>query len=382
MIMQEVYLDNAATTKMRNAVVLAITETMQKDYGNPSSSYRIGRKAKSLIETSRKIIAKLLNATSGEFYFTSGGTEANNWALRSAVKDLGVKHIISTKIEHHAVLRTIEALKEEYKIEVTYLNVNEVGTIDIVQLERLLQSTPNALVSLMHVNNEVGTILDLNRVGALCRANNALFHTDAVQSIGHIPLDLNNLEVDFLTASSHKFHGPKGVGFLYIKKTNVLKPLVYGGEQERGLRAGTEALYNIVGLGKALALAYSNLEQETETLRDLKSYFITQLYHAIPNIAFNGLSEDLAKTTHTILNVRFPVTASQTELFLFQLDLKGIACSKGSACQSGSTVKSHVLNEILDPEALEQLSIRFSLSIFNTKADIDYTVQVLKSLIK
>lgn len=379
--MQQVYLDNAATTQMRTSVITAITETMTTYYGNPSSSYRFGRDAKTLIETSRKTVAKLLNASTSEIIFTSGGTEANNFVLRSAVRDLHIKHIISTRIEHHAVLYTIEALKREYAVNVMYLDVDAHGNIDVTELETLLENHTDVLVSLMHVNNEIGNILDIKAIGDLCYKNNALFHTDAVQSVGHFNLDLNHCNIDFLTASAHKFHGPKGVGFAYVRKNTGIKALLYGGEQERGLRAGTESVHAIVGLEKALDAAYVDFKKDTEHLKALKLYFIAALQQNIPDITFNGYSGDVTRSSHTILNVRFPLTEKQTELFLFKLDLKGIACSRGSACQSGSAVKSHVLSEVLDSEALQKVSIRFSLSIFNTTQDIDYTLEVLKALV-
>ncbi len=378
--MQQVYLDNAATTQMHKAVVTAVTEAMTLNYGNASSTYRLGREAKALIETSRKTVAKLLNVPSSELVFTSGGTEANNLVLRSAVRDLGVTHIITTRVEHHAVLKTIQELEQEYDIVVTYLQLDALGEVVLSELETLLAKHTRVLVSLMHVNNEIGNILDLTAVGQLCRTHAALFHTDAVQSVGHMAIDLSVIPVDFLTASAHKFHGPKGIGFAFIRKDNGIRASVFGGEQERGLRAGTEATPQIVGLGKAMAIAYANLDTDYKYLNSLKTYFIKTLEDHIVGVEFNGWSKDLNLSIATILNVRFPITVTQTELFLFQLDLKGIACSRGSACQSGSSRKSHVLSEILDANASEQLSIRFSFSLFNTKEDIDYTITALKTL--
>ncbi|MEW4922709.1 cysteine desulfurase family protein [Algibacter sp. 2305UL17-15] len=379
--MKSVYLDNAATTKMRDEVISVITETMKNNYGNASSSYGLGRLSKTLIEASRKAIAKILNVSAGEIVFTSGGTEADNLVLRSAVKDLGVAHIITTKIEHHAVLHTVEQLQKEYNISVSFLKLDEFGTIDFNELEQLLKNNTKVLVSLMHVNNEIGNILDIKRVAHLCEAYDALFHSDAVQSIGHYNLDLQEIKIDFLAASAHKFHGPKGVGFAFIRKNRVLKPMICGGEQERGLRAGTESVHNIAGLEKAMSLTYGNIEKETSYIKGLKTYFISKLKAEIPDVKFNGLSEDLEKSTYTLLNVQLPIAANKSAMFLFQLDLKGIACSKGSACQSGSNQKSHVLTEILNKEELEKPSIRFSLSVFNTKDEVDYVVGVLKELI-
>ncbi len=379
--MQQVYLDNAATTQMRDDVVTVVTKAMSTYYGNASSSYHLGRTAKALIETSRKTVAKLLNVSSGEIVFTSGGTEANNLVLRSAVRDLGITHVITTRIEHHAVLHTLQELEKEYAITVTYLELDAYGQIAVSELEALLANQSHVLVSLMHVNNEIGNILDLKSIGTLCSNYKALFHTDAVQSVGHTAIDLQELPVDFLTASAHKFHGPKGIGFAFIRKPIHLKPLLYGGEQEKGIRAGTEATHNIAGLEKAIEMAYAGLTEELKTLKALKLYFITQLETKIEGVMFNGLSKDMERSAATIVNVRFPVTVTKTAMFLFQLDLKGIACSRGSACQSGSSKKSHVLSEILDAKANELLSIRFSFSIFNTKEDIDYTIAVLKALL-
>jgi cysteine desulfurase len=379
--MQQVYFDNAATTQLRKEVIDVITSTLTDYYGNASSSYDLGRSSKALVENSRKTIAKLLNVSASEIVFTSGGTEADNLVLRSAVRDLGVTHIISTKIEHHAVLHTVNALQKEYGIEVSFLTLDDNGTIDYNGLEQLLSNTTNALVSLMFVNNEIGNILNVRTVADLCQQNNALFHTDAVQAVGHYAIDLQELKVDFLAASAHKFHGPKGVGFAFIRKNSGIKPLIVGGEQERGLRAGTESIHDIAGLEKAMVLAYDNLEEEARYIKELKHYFIAQLKAQIPNIAFNGLSGDFDRSTYTLINVRLPIAPEKSAMFLFQLDLKGIACSKGSACQSGSNQKSHVLSEILNINDLEQPSVRFSFSKFNTKTEIDYVIGVLKAFI-
>lgn len=376
--MKQVYFDNAATTPMRPEVVEAMTEVMKENFGNPSSTHSFGRHSRALIEQARKTVAKCLNCSAGEIIFTSGGTEADNLVLRSAVRDLGIKHIISSKIEHHAVLHTLEQLAEEYAIDLSFVKLDSKGGIDIDHLEHLLASDKPTLVSLMHVNNEIGTILDIQKVAELCKANDALLHSDAVQSIGHYPLDLQKIPVDFLAASAHKFHGPKGVGFAFIRKNTGLKPLIFGGEQERGLRAGTESTHNIVGLSTALELADKNFDAEHESVMMLKSYFISSLKEAIPEVKFNGYSGDLEKSTYTLVNVCLPVNAQKASMLLFQLDLKGIACSKGSACQSGSNQNSHVLNEILDEAELQKPSVRFSFSIFNAKDEVDYLVSVLK----
>lgn len=380
--MNSVYFDNASTTPMREEVVQAIFETMKSDFGNPSSSHSFGRSAKALIEKSRKAIAKFLNVSAAEIIFTSGGTEADNLVLKSCVKDLKVMHIITSRIEHHAVLHTIQQLKIDYSILVSYVDVNANGTINYEHLEQLLiKSDDKTLVSLMHINNEIGTVLDLKQTADLCKINGALFHTDAVQSVGHYKLDLQNIQVDFLAASAHKFHGPKGVGFAFVKKNSGLRATIIGGEQERGLRAGTESVHNIVGIEKALELADTYLEADMLHIKNLKQYFIDEIKTTIPGVRFNGSSDDFILSSYTIVNVCLPILPEKSAMLLFQLDLKGIACSRGSACQSGSSKKSHVLSEILSKEALEKPSIRFSFSKYNTKAEVDYVVGVLKMFI-
>lgn len=379
---QHVYFDNAATTPLRKEVVEAVTKVLRESYGNPSSSHGFGRSSKVLVEQSRKTIASFFNVSASEIIFTSGGTEADNLVLRSAVKDLGVQHIIISKIEHHAVLHTVEQLQKEYQISVHYVNLNEKGAIDLAHLETLLQVEGKVLVSLMHINNEIGNILDLKTVAKLCKDNDALFHTDAVQSVGHYNIDLQDIPVDFLAASAHKFHGPKGVGFAFIRKNSGLFPLIIGGEQERGLRAGTESVHNIVGMETALKMAYNNIEEETAYVTSIKRYFIEKISQQIPDVRFNGSSSDFDNSTLTLVNVCLPIPPEKSAMLLFQLDLKGIACSKGSACQSGSSQNSHVLFEILSDEDLMKPSIRFSFSIFNTKAEVDYVVGVLKEFIK
>ncbi|SFD24872.1 cysteine desulfurase family protein [Algibacter pectinivorans] len=378
--MNSVYFDNAATTPLRKDVIHAISEVMTTHFGNPSSSHSFGRSSKALIEKSRKAIAQSLNVSAGEIIFTSGGTEADNLVLNSAVKDLGITHIITTKIEHHAVLHTVEKLQKDCGITISYVDVKPSGHIDYNHLEDLLKTDAKTLVSLMHINNEIGSVLDIKKVANLCKLNKALFHSDAVQSIGHYNLDLQDIQVDFVAAAAHKFHGPKGVGFVFIRKNSgLLKPLIVGGEQERGLRAGTESVHNIVGMEKALLLAQANLEKEVQHIKELKGYFIDTIKAAIPNVSFNGSSNDFDTSTYTLVNVCLPIDPKKAAMLLFQLDLKGIACSKGSACQSGSSQKSHVLSEILSDEDLEKPSIRFSFSIFNTKKEVDYVVDVLKT---
>ncbi|GAA4883092.1 cysteine desulfurase family protein [Flaviramulus aquimarinus] len=379
--MDSVYFDNAATTQMREDVIDAITDVMRYNFGNPSSSHSFGRSSKSLIEQSRKTIASCLNVSASEIIFTSGGTEADNLVLKSAIKDLEVSHIVTSKIEHHAVLHTIEELQKTHKFSLSYVNLDAHGNIDYVHLETLLQADKKTLVSLMHINNEIGNILNIKRVADLCKANDALFHSDAVQSVGHYNLDLQDIKVDFLAASAHKFHGPKGVGFTFVRKNTGLKPQIIGGDQERGLRAGTESIHNIVGLEMALKMAYKNLDKEKLYVKELKQYFINKIKFDIPEVTFNGHSADLNKSTFTLVNVCLPIPPKKAAMLLFQLDLKGIACSKGSACQSGSSQNSHVLSQILSDEDLQKPSIRFSFSIYNTKEDVDYVIAVLKAFI-
>jgi len=378
-----VYLDNAATTPLREEVIERMHEALKECFGNPSSTHAYGRTARSGIEKARKAIARQLNAQAGEIIFTSGGTEADNMLLQSAVRDLGVETLITSRIEHHAVLHTAEALREHYGIRVEYVPLDEFGNPDLAALEGLLESDASKkLVSLMHVNNEIGNLLDLEAVSALCQSHGALFHSDTVQSIGHFPWDLQKTPVDFLTAAAHKFHGPKGVGFAYIRKDSGLKPMILGGSQERGVRAGTEAYHNIVGLETAFEEAYSHLEEERAYITDLKAYFIRELKRAIPGVAFNGLSGDLERSTYTLVNLRLPLDTQKAQMLQFHLDLKGIACSKGSACQSGSAGESHVLAEILSQGELSKPSLRFSFSCFNTREELDYVIGELEAFIK
>lgn len=380
--MKPIYLDNAATTNVREEVADKMALTLKSTYGNPSSTHSIGRSSKSILEQCRKRIASYFNAKASEIIFTSGGTEADNLVLRSAVCDLDVKHFISSKIEHHAVIHTIEALESSAAIKVSYVRILSDGTICLDDLENLLkQSKQKTMVSLMHINNEIGTILDLEKVARLCKKYNALFHSDTVQSIGHYPLDVTKIPIDFMAASAHKFHGPKGIGFAYVRSGYGLQPIITGGSQERGFRAGTESIHDIVGLDTALEIAHKNLASETLYIRELKTYFVQRLKKEISAVEFNGCCDDLQNSTYTIVNICLPVIQEKAPLFLFQLDLNGIACSKGSACQSGSDSGSHVLREILSAEALKKPSIRFSFSCFNTISEIDKVIVILKKLI-
>ncbi|WP_224484790.1 cysteine desulfurase family protein [Robertkochia aurantiaca] len=380
--MQKIYLDSAATTRLRPEVVQVMSEVLETNFGNPSSTHAFGREAKSRIESARKAIAKLLHASPAEIIFTSGGTEADNMVLRAAVRDMGVERIITAVTEHHAVLHTVEQLEREYGTEIAYVALDECGNPLPEDLEGLLlRSGKKTLVSLMHINNEIGNMIDVSRIGAICHENKALFHTDAVQSVGHWEWNLKDTPVDFLAAAAHKFHGPKGVGFAFIRKEHQLKPLIFGGEQERGFRAGTEALHNILGMEKALVLAYENLDEERDYIKELKRYFIEQLGSRIPGTRFNGYCGDMERSTYNLVNACLPVSSDKADLLLFQLDLKGIACSRGSACQSGSSQGSHVLNAILSDEDLNKPSLRFSFSKYNTKEEIDYVIGVLSDYV-
>jgi len=377
--MRTVYLDNAATTPLHPEVIETITTVMKETYGNPSSTHQFGRKARALVEAARKDIAKVFNVGASEVVFTSGGSEADNLILRNAVENLAVTHIITSKIEHHAVLYVVEALEKEFDIQISYVDLNTEGEVNLEHLESLLEQTDQTtMVSLMAINNELGAILDISKVCELCNKHQALFHSDTVQVIGHYTLDLQKTPVDFITASAHKFHGPKGVGFAIIKKGFGIKPMLIGGEQERGARAGTENVHNICGMNKALELAMNNLDEDRKRIKALKKYFIEHLNALDAGISYNGASDNLETSTYITLNVRF---AKDLPMLLFNLDLKGIAASGGSACQSGSTKGSHVLNTILPKEEAQKTSVRFSLSVYTTKEDIDYVIEVLKSLI-
>lgn len=373
--MKKVYLDNAATTAIRQEVIDEMVKVMQEDFGNASSTHSYGRSAKGVLETSRKTIAKLLHCNAQEIIFTSTATEATNWILKSAVKDFGVRRIITTKVEHHATLYTILALQSETGIQVDYVAVLPDGNLDARHLGSLLSQDIKTMVSLMHVNNETGVISDIEKIGKLCRQHEALFHCDTVQSIGKMEINLHELPVDFIVASAHKFHGPKGVGFLYVRKGLVLQPMIFGGEQEKGWRAGTEAIHQIAGMAKALELAYQHLEEERKYISDLKSYCLQQLQANFPDLKVNG-----ANTLYTILNVILPFSEAKTAMILFNLDMKGIAVSRGSACQSGSIKPSHVLTEMLTAEELKKPSLRISFSHYNTKSDIDLLIEGLKSI--
>ena len=374
--MKKVYLDNAATTELDAEVLDVMLRSMKTDYGNPSSSHSFGRKTRSVIETSRKSIADLLNADASEIFFTSGGTEADNMAIRGAVRDAGVKHIITSKIEHPAVVNTVAHLKNKGKVSVDYVNLNENGVVDLIHLEELLSNKTNTLVSLMHGNNEIGNLLDIESVSLLCQKHDALFHSDTVQTVGHYVFDLKKVKIDFLTCSAHKFHGPKGVGFLYINKQVNITPLIHGGSQERDMRAGTECVYGIVGLAKAMEVAYRDLSMHRKHVERLKKHMIKELKQNLSFIAFNGTCIDLNNSLYTVLSLSFP-RQDYDDLLLFNLDLLGVSCSGGSACSSGNISQSHVISQI---KTLDGPVVRFSFSRYNSIEDINFAIKQLISL--
>lgn len=373
----KVYLDNAATTPLDQEVIDVMMPLMQNQFGNPSSIHSYGREARSVVERSRKSISKELNCSPGEIFFTSGGTEADNIAIRCGMSDLGINHAITSKIEHHAVCHTLEDMASKGLIRLSYVKLDNNGSVDLKHLEELLQSNDRSFVSLMHANNEIGNLLPLKECGEICKKYNAIFHSDTVQTMAHYRFDLQDLHVHFITAAAHKFHGPKGNGFLYVREDITIKPLIYGGSQERNLRAGTENVYGIAGLSKALEISYRDLEEHRKHIEEIKKYTIQSLKEAIPGVEFNGNCTDLDNSLYTVLNVIFPKT-DIAEMLFFNLDILGIASSGGSACSSGSNIGSHVLNEI--GSDLQRPSLRFSFSKFNTKEEIDYLIVQLKSL--
>lgn len=379
--MNKIYFDNAATTEMSDKVISVIMDTMKNNYGNPSSTHSFGRNSKSILELSRKFIAEKLNAKTSEIIFTSGGTESNNMIIKSVVEAQNIERIITTKIEHKAVLNSIESISKTKKISVEYLEVDNCGNPNIEQLKNSLEKSDQmTLVSLMHINNEIGTIINLNEYGEICRSNNALFHSDTVQTIGHYDLDLSATTIDFITCSAHKFHGPKGVGFAYINNETIINPFIEGGSQERGYRGGTESIHNILGLKTAFEISYESLEKDSKKVSKIKEYFIHSILKNIPGTKINGNS-DTHNSSYTILNLCLPITKEKKTVLDFKLDLAGIACSSGSACQSGSSKPSHVLSEILSNSEMEKISLRFSFSKFNSLDEVDYVVTFLKDFI-
>lgn len=372
----KVYLDNAATTPLDPAVFEAMKPYMLESYGNPSSIHSHGREVRSAIERSRKKVADLLNTSPSEIFFTSGGTEADNTALRCSVDALGIKRIITTKLEHHAVLHTAELLERKGKVQLDFLKIDDKGRIDFEHLEQLLQKPDDTLVTLMHGNNEIGNLIDIERVGALCREKGVLFHSDTVQTMGHYAHDCQSLPLDFMVGAAHKFHGPKGVGFLYVHHETKISPFIQGGSQERNMRGGTENVYGIIGLAKALELACEDIHGHRQHILGLKKRMLEQL-RAIDGLSFNGLSDDLESSLYTVLNVSLPPN-DDNDMLLFNLDISGISVSGGSACSSGSNVGSHVLGALGVPK--ERGAIRFSFSRYNTNEDIDYAVSKLNEM--
>lgn len=373
----KIYLDNAATTPIDPAVLEVMMPYLTDFFGNPSSIHSHGRKVKSAIENARKTVASLLNTSPGEIFFTSGGTEADNTAITQSVETLGVKHIISSKLEHHAVLHTLDHLEKSGKVSVTYLENDQQGVLDIDAIPGLLELNPNSMISLMHGNNEIANLLDLEKVSEMALAHQAVFHSDTVQTMGHYTFDLQKLPMDFIVGAAHKFHGPKGVGFLYINAKNKISPFIHGGAQERNMRGGTENLYGIVGLARALELAFSQLEEHQAHVKALKSTMIGLLKENIPGVSFNGRSEDIENSLYTVLNVSFP-EHQDNEMLLFNLDIEGISCSGGSACSSGTDQGSHVLNALKMTNG--RANVRFSFSRFTTHDEIDSAVKVLTKI--
>ena len=375
--MQRIYLDNAATTALDKEVLEAMLPYMTTHFGNPSSIYSYGRESRLAIENARKTVAKILNANPGEIFFTSGGTESDNMAISTSIRDLGCRHIITSPIEHHAVLHAVEHLGHQENITTSFVKILPNGHVDLNDLEKQLAShKERCLVSLMHANNEIGNMLDIYAAGEICKKHNAIFHSDTVQTVGHYKIDLRSKPVHFATGAGHKFHGPKGVGILYVNDNIKIKPLIHGGGQERNMRAGTENLYGIVGFAKALEMAEANMEKDSQYIQSLKTYMIDKLQKEIPGVRFNG--DYKGKSLYTVLNVSFPKT-ERSEMILFNLDMNNICASGGSACSSGADVGSHVIRAINnDPN---RVPVRFSFSKHNTTAEIDTVVEKLKDII-
>jgi cysteine desulfurase len=374
--MERIYFDNAATTPLLPIVIERMTEVMNLHFGNPSSIHSEGRKARSIIEQARKSIARSINASIGEVFFTSGGTEANNTAIKCAVRDLHVRRIVTTKLEHHCVLHSLEHISTEYPLELIFLNNDPQGRISMEELENILaQSEVKTLVSIMHANNEIGTIHDIETIGSICLKYQVLFHSDTVQTIGHQPIDVNQIHVDFISGAAHKFHGPKGVGFLFISNRHEIKPLIDGGAQERNMRGGTENIYGIAGMAIALEHAIAHMEEHCKYMQSLKDYFIQGLKDKIPEISVNGCPTHCLET---VLNVSMPPN-DKNEMFLMLLDIHGISASGGSACSSGSEKGSHVLEAIGQKPGYK--SVRFSFSHLNTYKEIDRTIDCIQSII-
>jgi len=376
--MQKVYFDNAATTPLDEAVFEEMKPYMLQHFGNPSSIHTHGRQVRAAIEKARKKVADILNTSPSEIFFTSGGTEADNTAIRSSVETHGIKNIISSPLEHHAVLHTVEMLEKKGQVNLHMLDVDEKGQISLDQLEMLLKQHPDTLVSLMHANNEIATLNDIHAIAEMCREHGAMFHSDTVQSMAHFRHDLQQMKANFVVGSAHKFHGPKGIGFLYVNHEKPIEPFIQGGAQERNMRGGTENVYGIIGLAKALELAYENMDEHRKQITQVKSFMIDQLKANIPGIDFNGTSADVENSLYTVLSVGLPPN-DDNDMLLFNLDINGISASGGSACSSGSNIGSHVLTAVgADPN---RGAIRFSFSRYSTKDEVDYVVGKLNEIL-
>lgn len=373
-----IYLDNAATTSLDDRVLEAMLPFLRNHFGNPSSVHKHGREVRVAIEKARKTVASLLNATPGEIFFTSGGTEADNTAIHGAVEAYGLTQIISSPLEHHAVLHAAEVCANRRTIPLTLLNVDGTGNLDIEQLAKLLQENPKSLVTLMEGNNEIGNLTDLQVIGEVCKRFGAYFHSDTVQTVGHYHHDLKSLPVDAISGAAHKFHGPKGVGFLYVKKDRRITPYLYGGSQERNMRGGTENVPGIIGLAKALEIGYAEMEAHTAHIKRLKSHFIQRIKQLIPGVRFNGRSEELDQSLYTVVSISFPPSPSNQGMLLFNLDLNGVSASGGSACSSGAVLGSHVLQAL--NASPERESVRFSFSRYNTLEELNHTAEKLQEL--
>tara|TARA_B100001142_G_scaffold328525_1_gene388874 strand:- start:442 stop:1572 length:1131 start_codon:yes stop_codon:yes gene_type:complete len=375
--MKRVYLDNAASTPLAPEVIELMNKMMKTHFANPSSAHAFGRESRIIIEDSRTLIAQLLNTSPGSIFFTSGGTEADNMAIRCGIRDYNITHAITSRISHHAVLSPLEELAKAGTLKLSYIDIDQNGVVSLDHLEDLLSNNERTFVSIMHANNEIGTIQDIKRIGDICKSYNAIFHSDTVQTIAHLPFDMQKINVDFMAASAHKFHGPKGVGFIYISDKVSIDPLLSGGGQERNMRSGTENLYAIAAMAKAMEMAYSNLDEDMSYIKQLKLYMIQKLKEEIPQVEFIGNCTDINNSLYTVLSVTFPSTSAD-EMLLFNLDIMGVSCSGGSACSSGSIKGSHVLSNIAPGST--RTGIRFSFSKYNTKAEIDFTIDKLKKL--
>lgn len=372
-----VYLDNAATTQIAPEVIDYMSDLMRSDYANPSSIHHGGRKSRIIIENARKTVSGFLNTSPGNIFFTSGGTEADNMAIRCGILDNNITHAITSSISHKAVIYPLEELKEKNHISLDFIKLDLNGRVDLNHLEILLKNNDRTFVSIMHANNEIGTIQPIVEIGEICKKYNAVFHCDTVQTMAHYPIDLQKLNVDFITGSAHKFHGPKGVGFIYISDNINIKPFISGGSQERNMRAGTENVHAIAGLAKAMELSYLNMEKDKIYISEIKKYMIDQLSKNIKDIKFNANCIDFENSLFKILSVSFP-KISESEMLLFNLDIHGISCSGGSACSAGNMSGSHVLDEVCKDN--DRTGVRFSFSRYNTKAEIDYTIQKIKEI--